>query len=643
MPHVYRERPAIPIPVDAYVNHSDARVYLIDAVTRKRTVIGVAASDTAMHPNDTYRKLYPDLWAEFYSEYHDRNKQVARVGMYGLCLGASCQNGLYETLLEAYGAEMANLIMDASMYAIMDCLDEEPRLFPDRMENQVLFSPDVFRAADLAETAAGSITEEMQAGFRERWIRKCAEKGLKEVWLIAAAPDHDCFCGGSRIPESSCAAHPENPLPGCIYAVSAAAGEPVSYFVNPDGKADAETFRKIIDSLKEYGVDVAGVILDSGFYAPDTVKALKKLKLDYVMALPEDSREYRNVLESRGDELFFNPEFLIEGLLEKPVNRMNLYGVSQEAPGRSKKPGGKSISLYYSSEIGLLRGQDFNMALSAAKEQAEEDAARGKEPIIPAKFRAYLESVKNPDGSFSVNCNFEAWRQALKDRGFFALLSSRDFGPRKTYELYALRSPAEEQYQILRALEGFTAAAEETGTASDADKAQTTMLKYAICFASAALRHAIMTACRNRRQDPNDMIREMDEIRLLSLENREYMFIRSMSPEAKNLLEEFSMKPESFDAIARDYSRRERESVKNPVHTLPDMGMIGKRKRGRQPGSKNKATLAREAAIAEAKARGEYEEEPKRKKGRPFGSKDSAPRKVRSDSGVKRGPRKNES
>ncbi len=103
------------------------------------------------------------------------------------------------------------------------------------------------------------------------------------------------------------------------------------------------------------------------------------------------------------------------------------------------------------------------------------------------------------------------------------------------------------------------------------------------------------------------------------------------------------MKPESFDAIARDYSRRERESVKNPVHTLPDMGMIGKRKRGRQPGSKNKATLAREAAIAEAKVRGEYEEEPKRKKGRPFGSKDSAPRRVRSDSGVTRGPRKNES
>ena len=44
MSRIYRERSEIPIPEDAYINHSDARVYLIDAVTKKRTVIGVATS-----------------------------------------------------------------------------------------------------------------------------------------------------------------------------------------------------------------------------------------------------------------------------------------------------------------------------------------------------------------------------------------------------------------------------------------------------------------------------------------------------------------------------------------------------------------------------------------------------------------------
>ena len=139
------------------------------------------------------------------------------------------------------------------------------------------------------------------------------------------------------------------------------------------------------------------------------------------------------------------------------------------------------------------------------------------------------------------------------------------------------------------------------------------------------------------------MIQKMDRITLLLLENRNYRFIRDMSVKARDLFKEFSMNMDSFDEIARTYTRRKTEAINSPVHKLPEAGQIQKKKRGRQPGSKNKATLAREAAIAEAKARGEYAEEPKRKKGRPLGSKDSKPRKLRSDSGVKRGPRKNKS
>ena len=62
MSHVYRERHEIPIPEGAHINHFDARVYLMEESTRKRTVIGVATSESTMHPNDMYRKLYPEAW-----------------------------------------------------------------------------------------------------------------------------------------------------------------------------------------------------------------------------------------------------------------------------------------------------------------------------------------------------------------------------------------------------------------------------------------------------------------------------------------------------------------------------------------------------------------------------------------------------
>ena len=47
-----------------------------------------------------------------------------------------------------------------------------------------------------------------------------------------------------------------------------------------------------------------------------------------------------------------------------------------------------------------------------------------------------------------------AWRKTLRDKGFFSMLSSRDFGAGKTYDLYALRMASEVQYRILKSQEG---------------------------------------------------------------------------------------------------------------------------------------------------------------------------------------------
>ena len=627
MSHVYRERPEIPIPSEAYINHSDARVYLMDALTKKRTVIGVATSESSMHPNDTFRSLYPETWDTVFSKYNDPKGYEVCVGMYGLCLGASCKNGLYQVLQDTYGPKYANVIMDYSMYSILDRRNVT-QLFPERMRKEVIFSNELPSDATLSNIFTYRLSEEMHTEFRERWIKRCVEKGLKKVWLCIDGSNNDC-----QMQDSDYAEHGENKshsgktIVGYIYAVAADTGEPVSYFVNPGGKVDAQAFQKIIHFLKGYGLDVEGVILDRCFCTTEVVKTLRELELDFVIMIPGDIKGYRTVLEDCGEQLFFNPKYLIDS--------KELYGVSEETQIWAKGSDTGIINLYFSAVRGCFRGRDFNQALSAAKEKAENECAGGKEPTIPSRFSPFLEAVKNPDGSFSVVCNYEVWRKSLRDRGFFSMLSSRDFGAKKTYELYALRMASEVQYRILKSQEGFDTTRVHTDAAM--------LSKFAICFASTILRHTIMTACQNRGLDTNDMIQKMDRITLLHLENRNYRFIRDISVNARNLFEQFSMNMDSFDEIARDYTRRKTETIQSPVHRMPEAGMPQKRKRGRKPGSKNKATLAREAAIAEAKARGDYVEEPKRKKGRPFGSKDSKPRKLRSDSGVKRGPRKNKS
>ena len=620
MSHVYRERPEIPIPEEGHINHFDGRVYLMEESTRKRTVIGVATSENTMHPNDMYRKLFPEAWDTAFSRYNDPKGYEVCVGMYGLCLGASYKNGLYQVLQEAYGPKYTNIIMDYSMYSILERRDVT-QLFPERMRKEAIFSDELPSDALLSNIFTYKLTEEMHMQFREMWISRCVERGYKKVWLCIDGSNNDCQMEASSYAEpGDNKSNSEKTVVGYIYAIAAETGEPVCYFVNPGGKVDAQAFQKIIHFLSGYGLDVEGAILDRGFCTVEVVRTLRSLEIDFVIMVPSDANGYRSVLEQCGDTVFFNPEYLID--------RKDVYGISKEAKIWRKYPDTGIINLFFSATRSCFRGGEFNLEVSEAKDNAEKACTEGKKPVIPEKFKPFLAPVPGPDGRYQIICNYGAWRTSLRDKGFFSMLSSRDFGPKKTSELYGLRIASETQYRILKSQEGFDTTRVHTDAAM--------MSKYAICFASSILRHTIMAACQQNGLDTNDMIQKMDRITLLLLDNQKYRFVRDMSLKARKLFAEFSINMDSFDEIARDYNLRKAQPINSQVHTLPDTGKKNDRRRGRQPGSKNKKTLAREAAIAEAKAKGEYVAPEERKRGRPFGAKDSKPRKQRSDVGIKR-------
>ncbi len=623
MSHVYRERPEIPIPEEAHINHYDARVYLMNESTGKRTVIGIATSESTMHPNDMYRKLFPEAWDAAFSKYNDPKGYEVCIGLYGLCLGASYSNGLYPVLQDVYGPKYANTIMDYAMYSILERRDVT-QLFPERMRKEVLFTDEIPSDSMLSNIFTYRLTEEMHMGFREQWIRRCADLGCRKIWLCIDGSNNDCQMDGSSYAEpGEGKSHSGKTVVGYIYAVAAETGEPVSYFVNPGGRVDAQAFQKIIHFVAGYGLEVEGVILDRGFCTVEVVRTLRGLGMDFVIMVPGDANGHRSVLDQCGETVFFNPEYL--------TDRKDVYGISRESQIWKSHPDTGIINLYFSATRGCFCGGEFNLSVGDAKERAEEACAEGKRPSIPKKLRAFLDTVENTDGSYSVVCNYGAWKKALRDKGFFSILSSRDIGPKKASELYDLRIASETQYRTLKSQEGF----DTTRVHTDAGM----MSKYAICFAASILRHTIMSACLKNGLDTNDMIQKMDRIVLLLLDNQEYRFIRDMSLKARKLFESFSMNMDSFDEIARDYNRRKKQAVNSQVHKLPEHSKPKEKRRGRRLGSKNKSTLAREAAIAEAKAKGEYVEEPRRKKGRPFGSKDSKPRKKRSDTGIKRGKR----
>ena len=92
MGHIYREKAEIPIPNTAHVNGSNGQVsvYELDGDghrTGVRKVIGLATSDTTMHPNDNFCILFPQLWERAsrwslcgYPWFITRNRHLPTVG-----------------------------------------------------------------------------------------------------------------------------------------------------------------------------------------------------------------------------------------------------------------------------------------------------------------------------------------------------------------------------------------------------------------------------------------------------------------------------------------------------------------------------------------------------------------------------------
>lgn len=620
MGKIYRERHDIPIPSDAYINHHDKRVFLIDSATGDRTYIGEATSDKTMFPNENFKKLYPNIWNTEYAKYNDPTGNEIKAGMYSLCLGASKDYGLYDVLLEAYDPMYANAIMDFSMYSILTRRNVA-QLYSMKMKDEILFSDEVYNDSWWSEFFKQKITKTQHDDFQNLWLKKCMEKGVRKVWLCIDGSNNDCQLKHSQYAEpGKNKSHTVKTIVGYIWAVNAEDGLPITYHVTPGGQIDAQSIKWMINYLKGYEFEVEGVILDRGFADHEVLTLLNELKIPYVIMLTKCYGQNK-VLKDQGDNVFWNPEYLING--------KDLYGISQKEQIWKKYSDTGFINLYYSSKKGHYRGSDFNTEIVKIKEKAEKECSLGEKPLIPKDYQDIFNTEKKQDGSFHLICDFHRWKERLRGEGFFSILSSEDFGAEKTYNLYALRMNSEVQFSSEKSQEGFHV----TRVHSDPSM----LSKLTIGFITTILRHAIRKACQANHLDTNVVIQKMENVKLLLLNTGRLIFVNDIRKDLMSVLEYYGLTKENLSVMTQDINQRKSGMMHRPEREFPKVTKPERKKGGRKPGSKNKKTIEREKAEADARQQGENKEEVKRKRGRKPGTKDSKPRKKRSDAGKKRG------
>lgn len=214
-------------------------------------------------------------------------------------------------------------------------------------------------------------------------------------------------------------------------------GEPVTYFVNPGGEVDCQTFQGIITFLTSYELEIEGVILDRGFCTKEVVQTLKDLHLDYVIMVKE-ADGFNTLLEEHGEDIFWDSRYLVDE--EKGV-----FGISKEVKIWKTHSTMGIMNLYFGAWQGCKKGIELLRPVCEAKRRADQACIDGRKPTFEKKLNKYFDVDPEPDknGIYHFTVRYDQWKKALRSQGFFAMLSSRDFGPQRTYEIYQLRMASE--------------------------------------------------------------------------------------------------------------------------------------------------------------------------------------------------------
>lgn len=633
MGRVYRNLAPIDIPTDAFVNHHDNRVFInidpeVPTRDSRKEKIGELASETTMYPNDNYRRRYPLDWEKHYGKIGYRAYELSS-GLYALTLGIVHEDGLYDILIECYGVEYANAILDYAMYSIAEESDVTMDM-ERRMKNRALFSHELHSDAwysGMFESIHQDNGANRSSLLRSRWMDKCRERGMDSAWIGIDGSNNDCSSRRCDLAEKG---HDKSgrhgSIVGYMYAVNVDTGIPLTYTIYNGGKVDSKAFQEVITRLAFHGIGMNGVVLDRGFCTTGTQDTLECCSYPYVVMLTSDTDGYKTMMEKHAGE--------VKWQVREVISRKALAGVTDKVRMFKGSKHESTVALYYDCRGGSARACHLIGKVYTEQERIEEllkvneeRVREGKKPLkvaVGPGLRKYLSLVTDKDGRMSLAVNYDAWQKAVDLKGYSAIASSKELSAKEIDHIYHSRDASEKQYMIMKSQLGFSVYRVH-------DRARIETKQMAV-FVASIIRAEIANACKELDYDTKRMLCELDRVKMiLDLNTGSYTAINDLSDRVTALFKKFKTKPSDMDSIAREISRRgdeehetkrqrpytppaaEKKSVGRPAKPKPDADPNApKKKRGRPLGSKNKP-----------------KEPEKRKPGRPLGSKDKQPRKPR--------------
>ena len=434
-----------------------------------------------------------------------------------------------------------------------------------------------------------------------------------------------------------------------IWAVDEARGVPVTWFVNHGGMVDAKAIKRLVKTLTDKNIDVAGIILDRGFCSQEVLSLIEECGYAWVIMLKESTAGFKEMYKRHSAEIRCQVRHI--------VDQKFLFGMTDKVKLFKESTHEDCVALFYDHINGAARSEHLSLKIlrekaKLTKKLAKPQQAKGKETIsVSAELRPYLEIVEE-EGVKKVVVKEQKWQEALEAKGFYAIASSEDMTADEIDERYDRRDASEKQFMILKSQLGFHTTRVHSDTSIES--------KFAAAFVSAIIRSQMLNLCRRLGFDVNKMILETDRCRIFKTTSDTYDFTNDMLSSTSSFLAGLGLSQRHFEAVAQDISNRASDQhFESMTRTLPPLdetklnpqneeesqaaaaedvavadeapskAQPARRRPGRPKGSLNKKTLERMAQAEEERRKAEalglkVEEPVKRKPGRPKGSKNKS-------------------
>ena len=638
---ILKNVPVMEVPEWASITENKYVLYWTnDKDGRHKNIIGKLVSELSksgkrqFQPNQNFKSEFPGLFNEVYGDYSVGDSQLIS-GIYAVSLKLSAACGLYQTVQYAFGANFGNAIMD---YAMMCFASKDNTVYQlnNFLANHMHFSVSALSSSSMTTLLSSKITDSMIVNFKNAWMEEYIRNhDVAEVWLSVDGTNVDSKLVGSALAAKGNAKSGNSvDIIGQIWAVDASNGMPITWTVIEGNVPDCKAFDNILSQLKESGIKVKGVLLDSGFASEQIMNAIAQLGLEYIIKLKGACNGYDDMFSLYADVIRCNVKHLI--------SRDGLYGCTSKAQVFQKSSEPTTVGLFFHHLNATECSERLNTQVFDAITNAKAAIDTHRTPEIDAEINSIVSIVNGENGQPDyVAVDYAKWQKLLDSKGFFAIASSLDLSATEMYPLYASRNASEHAFTQVKSMLGLDTLRGHLDAGVEAS--------IAVSFIAAALRALFVLACASAKSETNLMLGKLKTVVVVNSINDGFHSQFSGDMQVKALFNVLGITNSDLSDLATQMnqisdrvnisefrtlcsfdkdgilSQSDRHHLSMQGQTIEPSCIVAKefdtipvkRKPGRPKGSKNKRTLERE------RHEGRQAVKPPAKRGRPLGRKNN--------------------